>query len=310
MMAEEGDRDRRLRRQATNASVAVAAALAAAKLGVWLLTGSVVILSSLLDSLVDLFASLVTMASVRHAMRPPDRAHRFGHGKAEALGALAQSAFVGGSALFIVFQAIDRLVDPRPLEATSWGIAVMVASIVLTTLLVVFQRHVIRVTGSLAIGADSLHYRGDLMVNLAVIATLAAVEATGAVWVDAVVAIAIAGYLLWSAIAIARHSLDALMDRELPAEERQRIAEIVTRHAAVAGLHDLRTRSSGTTRFIELHLELDGAMTLNAAHDVTDAVEAALREAFPAAEVIVHQEPAGLDDERLDRRIAGGRRAP
>lgn len=303
----ETERSARLRRHATTASVAVGTTLAAAKLGAWLATGSVTILSSLLDSLVDVAASLITFVTVRHALRPPDRSHRFGHGKAEPLGALAQAAFIVGSALFLVFEAIGRLVDPEPLSATGWGIAVMVAAIVLTGGLVLFQRHVVMVTGSLAIGADSLHYKGDLLVAVAVIGTLLVVREDRYLWLDAVVGMAIAFYLVWNAWVIGRGALDVLMDRELPAEDRRKIREIVNAHARVEGMHDLRTRHSGVQPFIELHLELDGDLSLESAHDITDAVEQALKEAFPGAEVVLHQEPAGLEDDRLDDLIRQGR---
>ena len=298
----------RLRRMATYASVAVGATLAVAKLAAWLVTGSVTVLSSLLDSLVDVAASVIILVSVHHALRPPDRSHRFGHGKAEPLGALAQAAFIAGSGLFVVFQAIDRLIDPEPLTATAVGIAVMLLSIVATTALVAFQRYVIRVTNSLAIAADSLHYKGDLLINLAVIGTLVAFEATGIVWLDPIVAMAIAAYLLTNAALVGRDAFDLLMDRELSQADRDRIKTVVREDRRVLGLHDLRTRSSGTTYFIELHLELEGTLTLVQAHDVADDVEAALAAAFPGAEIIIHQEPAGLDDVRLDDAIARGRR--
>ncbi|MGP1395270.1 MAG: cation diffusion facilitator family transporter [Inquilinaceae bacterium] len=297
----------RLRRLATIASVAVASTLVAAKLSAWLITGSVIILATLLDSVVDLAASLVIMYSVHHAQRPPDRAHRFGHGKAEPLGALAQAGFVAGSALVVVFQALSRLIEPQPLRTTELGVAVLVLAIVLTLALVLFQRHVTRTTGSVAIAADSLHYRGDLLMNLGAIGALVAATATDASWIDPATGIAIAAYLLVSAAAIGRSALNMLMDRELPREDRERIRLIVLDQPGVSGLHDLRTRSSGTTAFIELHLELDGDMSLRHAHDIADTVEAALADAFPGAEVMLHQEPAGLDDDRLDRRIAAGR---
>ena len=298
----------RLRRLATYASVAVGASLAAAKLTAWLITGSVTVLSSLLDSLVDVAASVIILISVHHALRPPDRSHRFGHGKAEPLGALAQAAFIAGSGLFVVFQAVDRLIDPEPLSATSVGIAVMLVSIAATAALVGFQRYVIRVTGSLAITADSLHYKGDLLINLAVIGTLVAIEATGQDWLDPLTAMAIAAYLLINAGLVGRDAFDLLMDRELPQCERDRIISVVRADRRVRGLHDLRTRSSGTTTFIELHLELEGSLTLNQAHDVADAVESALAAAFPGAAIIIHQEPAGLEDDRLDDAIARGRK--
>lgn len=300
--------DAGLKRLATNLSVAVGATLAAAKLAAWLITDSVAMLSSLLDSLVDVIASMITLLTVRHALRPPDRAHRFGHGKAEPLGALAQAAFIAGSGLFVVFQAINRLLNPQPITAAAVGVAVMALAIVLTLALVLFQRHVVRRTGSLAIGADRLHYTGDLLTNLAVIGTLLTYRYAGIGWLDPLVAIGIAGYLLINAAQIGRGALDALMDRELPSTDRDRIEAIVLAHDRVEGLHDLRTRSSGTTTFIALHMEVDGELTVNQAHDIADSVEAALRAAFPGAQVLVHQEPAGLDDERLDHAIRKGRR--
>lgn len=296
-------RHERWKRLATNASVSVAATLAVAKLAAWLITDSVTILSSLLDSMVDVAASLVTLVTVRHALRPPDRQHRFGHGKAEPLGALVQAAFIAGSGVVVVFQAISRLITPQPVTDTGIGIAVMLFSIALTLGLVAFQGHVVRRTGSMAIRADSLHYTGDMLIGLAVIGTLLADRHLGVAWLDPLVALGIAGYLLVNAAAIGRRSLDALMDRELPAADRERIKAIVLAHDRVEGLHDLRTRTSGTTTFIALHLEVDGDLTVSVAHDIADAVEDELRSAFPGAQVLVHQEPAGLEDHRLDHII-------
>lgn len=294
----------RLRRWATTASVAVASTLALVALAGWLLTGSVTILSALLDSVGDLAASSIALISVRYALRPPDRTHRFGHGKAEPLGALVQSIFIGASALFLTFESAKRLLDPEPISRPELGIAVIVVGMVITLALILFQRHVVRRTGSLAIEADALHYRGHTVMGAAIIASLWIYAETGITWVDPVVAVGIAAYWLWSARKIALSSLDVLMDREWPAEDREAVGRIVAAHPAVRGWHDLRTRSAGTTRFVELHLELDPQMTLDRAHDVTDDVEAALAHAFPDTEVTVHQEPAGLEDARLDHRIA------
>src|SRR5262245_11054288 len=162
----------RLRARATQASLAVASVLIAAKFVAWIGTGSVALLSSLVDSLVDAAASLVNFYAVRHAATPADREHRFGHGKAEPLAALGQSAFLVGSAMLLMFEAIRRLTSPEPVANPSAGVAVMLFAIVVTIGLVAYQRHVVRHTGSLAIGADELHYRGDVVLNLGVIATL------------------------------------------------------------------------------------------------------------------------------------------
>lgn len=295
----------RLRRLATYASVAMASTLIVAKLAAYLLTESVSILSSLIDSTTDLMASVVTLLGVRQALRPADRSHRFGHGKAEGLAALAQAAFIGGSAVFLMIEAVRRLIVPSPVGETGVGVAVMLLSIVLTAGLVTFQRYVVRHTGSIAIGADRLHYSGDLLMNTAVITALLLTRYTGVDAVDPLFGIGIAAFLVHGAWGIAQEALAVLMDRELPQDERDRIAALVRSHPQARGLHDLRTRSSGTGVFIELHLELDPHLNLVQAHDIADEIECQLRTAIANAEVLIHQEPAGLKDERLDHRIEG-----
>lgn len=306
------DRVVALRNRAVVASVSVASSLAVAKLAAWLITGSVAVLSSLLDSMVDVFASLVMAFAVRTAVKPPDRSHRYGHGKAEALGAMAQAAFIVGSGMFLVFEAAGRFVTPQPVVQPFVGVAVMAVSIVATIALVSYQWYVIRATQSLAISADRLHYVGDLAMNAAIIVSIVALAMLGWTWVDPATAIVIAVWLIWNASRVARGALDQLMDRELPALDRRRIAKVLQRHPEVVDHHDLRTRDSGTRKFIELHLELDPHMTLEAAHLVCDQVEGELADLFPTADILIHQEPAGLEDERLDAVIAGndGRAGP
>lgn len=301
----------RLKRLAAGLSVAVAVLLTTLKLAVAVLSGSAVLLSSAVDSLADIAASAVTWLSVRIAQQPPDRRHRFGHGKAESLSALAQAAIVAGSALFVLVEAAARLLDPRPLAHGGLAVLVMLVAIAVTLLLLTFQNWVVRVTGSEAIAADALHYRSDLASNLAVIGSLVLVDRLGLVWVDPLAAIVIAGWLLRGAFGIGRTAVHTLMDHELPAAQRERILAIVRAQPEVVSLHDLRTREAAGTTFIEFHVELDGEMTLRAAHGVTEAVEEKLRAAFPDAEIIIHQEPAGLEDARLDHRIQAraGRRA-
>jgi ferrous-iron efflux pump FieF len=293
----------RLRRLAATASLALAILLALGKLAAAVATGSLALLASLVDSLADIVASAITFTSVRIAQRPPDRGHRFGHGKAESLSALAQAALVAGSAGYILLDGVQRLIQPAPVASASLGIAVMVVAIALTAALVAFQRHVVRATGSQAIAADSLHYSADLATNLAVIASLVLAGPLGLSWTDPLIAVGIAAWLLRQALGIGRTAVDTLMDRELPPVERERIMAIVRTHPEVHDLHDLRTREAGGTRFIELHVELDGAMPLQAVHDITDMLEAEIQSAFPEVEVIIHPEPAGLDDARLDHRI-------
>ena len=285
----------RLMRLATAASVAVAAVLIVAKIVAALMTGSASLLSSLVDSLLDAFASLVNFFAVRHALQPADREHRFGHGKAEPLAALAQCAFIAGSVIFIVIEAADRLASARAIENGDVGIAVMAFSLVVTLLLVAFQGRVAKRTGSTAIGADALHYRMDIAMNVGVILALLAATRFGLWWADGVTAIAIAIWIAIGAWRLGRRSFDLLMDREFPDSQRARIAAIVRAHPEARGLHDLRTRSSGLQPFIQLHLELAPELTLLRAHEISDQVEASIVAAFPGAEVIIHQDPAGIE---------------
>ncbi len=285
-------------RLATYASVSVAVVLIVAKFAAWLATDSVSLLSTLIDSLLDAGASLINLYAVRQALQPADREHRFGHGKAEPLAGLAQAAFICGSAAFLLIEAGKRFIQPRVLDNTEIGIAVMVFSIALTVALVLFQRHVVRQTGSVAISADSVHYRMDVLVNASVIVSLILVTEMGWRWADPLFATAIAGYIVWGAAVIGRQALNLLMDRELPDAERQRIRQIVLAHPGVRDMHDLRTRSSGLQLFIQLHLEMDGSITLNQAHEISDQVEAEIERAYPMAEVIIHEDPEGVDEKR------------
>ena len=286
----------RLRLRATYASLAVAAVLIAAKLIVWIDTGSVALLSSLVDSFVDAAASLVNFFAIRQAIVPADREHRFGHGKAEPLAALGQSAFLIGSAVLLMFEAVRRLVSPALVEGAAAGIAVMLFSIAVTLGLVAYQRHVVKRTGSLAINADELHYRGDLFLNLGVIATLAIGSLFAVPILDPLFGAGVGLWIIYGAVKIARLSLTQLMDRELPDEERAHVRAIAESHPEVIAVHDIRTRVAGPTAFIQMHIEMDGAMNLLRAHEVSDEVEAQLQRAFPHAEIIIHEDPAGIEE--------------
>jgi ferrous-iron efflux pump FieF len=288
----------RLRRGATYASVAVAMVLIAVKFAAWLDTGSVALLSSLIDSLLDLVASIVNLLAVRHAMSPADREHRFGHGKAEPLAVLGQSAFIIGSALLLLAEAVRRMIAPAAVHNPPAGIAVMVFSIAVTVALVFYQRHVVRRTGSIAITADELHYRGDLILNGSVIAALVLGAISGLDILDPLFGAAIGIWIIYSAARLARLSLVQLMDRELPDDEREKIREIALSHPEVAAAHDLRTRVAGPTAFIQIHIEMDGRMSLLRAHEVSDDVEMRLRAAYPNAEIIIHQDPEGVEEPR------------
>jgi ferrous-iron efflux pump FieF len=282
-----------LMRLATYASITVALVLIVGKLIAWGLSDSISLLATLIDSVLDALASLINLIAVRHALTPADKEHRFGHGKAEALAGLSQSMFIAGSAGFLLLEAGRRIVDPVAIQHASISIAVMVFSIVATLLLVLFQNYVIRKTQSTAIRADALHYKSDLVINVSVIVALW-LSMRGWPQFDAPIGCLIAIYILYSAWEIIRVSYDQLMDRELPDEERQQIKQIVLKHPRANGLHDLRTRSSGTVTFIQLHLELDDNLSLLQAHNISDEVEDSLLAEYPGSEIIIHIDPQSV----------------
>jgi len=284
----------RLMRWATYASVSTALILILVKVVAWFITDSVSVLATLLDSSLDVLASIVNLIAVRHALQPADKEHRFGHGKAEALAGMGQAMFIAGSAGFLLLQAVGRLIHPQEITAgLEVGVGVMLFSIVATMILISFQKYVIKHTNSTAIKADALHYRTDLLVNASVIVALL-LSFYGWGYFDALFGIGIAIFILYSAWEIVKESIDLLMDHELPDEEREKIRHLVIKYPGVQGMHDLRTRRSGTRIFIQLHLELDSTLTLAAAHIIADDVEKELEKFFQDAEVIIHEDPVVL----------------
>lgn len=283
----------RLMKLATYASVSVAITLILAKLVAWFWTDSVSMLATLIDSTLDALAAIINMIAVRHALTPADKDHRFGHGKAEALAGMGQAMFIAGSAGFLMLEAFGRFFRPQPIESVGIGVGVMIFSLIATVVLLTIQTHVIKKTNSTAIKADSLHYKTDLYMNVSVIAALL-LATYGWPGFDAVFGIGIGIFVLYSAWEIVQHAIDDLMDKELSREERQQIVDIVVAHPKARGMHDLRTRKSGVTYFIQLHLELDDNLLLKQAHRIADEIEASLCKVFPNSEIIIHQDPHNL----------------
>ncbi|MCW2102483.1 UNVERIFIED_ORG: cation diffusion facilitator family transporter [Pseudomonas psychrophila] len=280
----------RLLRLATRASVAVASILIITKAIAWWLSGSVSMLAGLTDSLLDGVTSFLNLLAVHYALRPADDDHRYGHGKAESLAGMAQALFIGVSAVLIAFQAFDRLKHPEPVNAPWISIAVIVFSLVMTVGLLILQHRVIKATGSNAVRADSLHYRSDLMLNGSILVALV-FAAVGFSQLDAWFGLGVAVYILWSAFQIARESFSVLMDEELPTDVSENMLALACAVPGVLGAHDLRTRISGNIWFVQLHLELPGQLSLLDAHTLSDQVAAAIENAYPRAEVLVHADP-------------------
>ncbi len=290
MLPQQAD-NAKLMRWATYASVTTAVVLIFAKIIAWFMTDSVSILATLLDSSLDVLASVINLIAVRHALQPSDNEHRFGYGKAEALSGIGQALFIAGSAGFLLLQAIGRIINPKNMvTGLEVGVGVMVFSIAATLLLLSFQKYVVRKTGSTAIKADALHYKTDLLVNGSVIVALF-LTVYGWGYFDAIFGVGIAVFILYSAWQIVKESIDLLMDHEIADEEREKIANIVLGHEKALGYHDLRTRRSGTRVFVQLHLELDATQSLASAHAIADNVEKEIAALFDDAEVIIHEDP-------------------
>ena len=284
-----------LMRRTAWAAVAVAGVLIAMKLVAYIMTDSIAMMASLADSGLDIFASSINLLAIRQALTPADAEHRFGHGKAEPLAGLMQGAFIAGSVAFLSIESVSRLIEPHAIERGGVALGVMGVSIALTLGLVLLQQITVARTGSLAIGADRMHYVGDLLTNAGVILGVVLSTQFGILEADPVIGLGVAAVLSISAWHVFRQSYDQLMDRELPDAERDRIKAIVMRHPDVLNLHDLRTRMAGISTFIQLHIELDPAISLTRAHELSDEVEAEILSAFPHCEVIIHQDPAGLE---------------
>lgn len=277
------------------AAVSTAVLLVIIKLYAWLMTDASAMLASSTDSMLDLFASLMNAIILRYALAPADDNHRFGHGKAESLAGLVQSAFVLGSSILLLIHGVERLIAPQPVVNTPTGVSVTIIAIVMTLALVMLQKYVVYKTKSVAISADALHYQSDILLNLGV---LAALLLNNDYWsqADGFFTVAVGLFLMWGAGKIIYLSVQDLMDRELSDEQLELIDQIVANHPDALGYHDLKTRQSGKQKFIQLHLELAADLSLREAHDIGDAVEQAIVKQLAPCEVLIHHDPCSEID--------------
>ena len=282
-----------LTRRITRLSVATALVLSLIKLAAWLASGSVAMLASLADSGLDVIAALATFFAVRYAAEPPDREHRYGHGKAEAFASLVQAGLVFASAALVGREAVDRILHPMPLGHQGSNLAVMAVSIVFTVCLVLAQSHVLKTANSVAVSGDRAHYIADVASNLIAFAAIGLSLLLASPLADAVGGLVVAALLLWGAVSVFRASSLELMDHELDDESRRRIAGLMTADPKVRDVHQLRTRASGPYIHVQMHAELDPTLSLVEAHQVMVAAERRVLEAFPTADIIIHPDPRG-----------------
>jgi len=285
-------------RLAAISSTSTALILVVIKLYAWLVTDSSAMLASTTDSILDLFASVMSIVILRFALAPADKEHTFGHGKAESLAGLVQASFVLGSAIILIFSGVSRVLNPQAIVQSEVAIWVTIISIVLTLILVGFQRYVIKRTGSIIISGDALHYQSDLLLNLGV---LVAIVLSQGYWLqaDGVFTIAVALYLVFGASQIMVQSVSQLMDSELSDEELDQIKAIVSSHEQAIGIHELRTRQSGAQRFVQFHLELSDELSLLEAHGIGDEIEAKICHLLAPCEVFIHHDPSSVVQEEL-----------
>lgn len=263
------------------------------KLFAWFVTGSASILASVTDSIMDLAATGVNLLAIRYALQPADKEHHYGHGKAESLAGLAQAAFIAGSVFLLFLHGADRLINPQPIKVAWVGLWVSGISIVLTFVLIMYQNYVVKLTDSIVIKADALHYRTDLILNTVVMIAIVLVW-QGLWWADGLFAMAVAIFIGKSAYELAMTAVNELLDHKLPDEEEEHIKETILSSDGVLGLHDLKTRKGGNTRFIEFHLELDDELSLYHAHEIAEQVEQKVASLFEQAHVISHLDPYSI----------------
>ena len=284
-------------------TLTIALTILVLKLWAVIVTNSSSVLASFTDASLDLLVSVLNFAALRYALRPADDNHGFGHGKAEAMMALLQAAFLTGAALMLMTQTVSRLNQPEPLQQAGFGMLITFSCALLTLVLVLAQSWIIKRTGSLAVKADLLHYRSDLLMNLLVFVALL-LASQSFLWVDNLVGALIGAYLLWSAFWLAKEALQHLLDEQLPAEQLQRIEQSVLSLAEVLAVEQLKTRQAGPYVFIQLRLVLQDDLSLLAAHAIVDKAEQQLMALYQQAEVIIHAEPyseSELQQKSVDR---------
>jgi cation diffusion facilitator family transporter len=301
--------------QAARLSVVSNTLLVLFKLGAGLASGSVSVLSEAIHSTVDLVAAGVAYLSVRASDAPADAEHPYGHGKVENLSAIAEAVLIFAAAVFILYNAVTRIIIHAPVERLGLAMGVMTLSAVVNFFVSRHLMYVARESDSVALAADAWHLRVDVYTSTAVLVGLVAVQLTGWSVIDSVLGVLVALLIVRTAIQLTREAGGPLMDRLLPAEEITRLQDILDADDRVVGYHKVRARKSGSQRHIDLHLLVDEEMSLRDAHHLAEEVEDRIRDEFGQAgvHIITHVEPATeeeLKGDELDPGIQKGLPSP
>ncbi|MDP7039514.1 MAG: cation diffusion facilitator family transporter [Myxococcota bacterium] len=290
----------RERSNAARVPVFAALFLIVLKLFAVVITGSLAILASLFDSVLDLAASSINTWALRHAETPPDQEHRFGHGKAESIASMLQAALILGSAAALVWQACMRFIEPREVHELSTGLAVMLVSLFASALLSMYLIRMGKRFNSLALKADAQHYLSDVISNSAIILALLLISVFQWHWIDSIICLIAAIILMRTAYKLALESLIQLMDQELPEAERKRIAEMALNISdKIFGIHELRTRQSGSTTIVQLHLEIDSSLSFVEAHDISALVQKTIEANLAECIATIHADPYDANEKKV-----------
>ena len=282
---------------AARASIAVAVGLALLKLVAGVLTGSLAVLSSAVDSLLDILMSGINFAAISHAEQPADEKHPYGHGKFETLATLFQSIIIAVSGGWIIFEATRRLLQGSLVAQPSGGVAVMTISLAASWLISRYLKRVARQTDSSALAADALHFSMDVYTNLALLVGLVILAWTGLPWIDPVMSLLVAVYILVEAIRLLRRGLGDVLDEQLPGEIQAQLEEAIQEHKhELFGYHNLRTRRAGSQKLIDFHLTVCKHLSVEEAHRITDHLERKIADHIPGSDVTIHIEPCRRHD--------------
>jgi len=282
------------KREVIRLAIITAGGLMVMKMVIGVVTLSMAVIASAVDSLMDILVSTVNYISLREASKPADHEHAYGHGKIESLASLFQSLIISGSGLFLIYVSVRRLADHRPLVFIEVGVVVMVISTIVTFFLIRKLQAVSKSTGSPIVGTETLHFKVDLLTNVGIIIALLLVRSTGLIYWDLMIALVIAVYILRESFRIMRNSIDELIDRALPDEIQDDVRRTVLNFdRRVLGMHNFRTRQMGNQKFMEFHVEVPKTLGFQEAHELTEDLIDAVKQKYPGSDVNVHYDPEG-----------------